>query len=111
MSTTTAATTHATTTASAHAAATSPAREGSATAPGCSKTRIPMVALGPRRSALPNAAESATVLCGFARRNPPITHSLASGLSGTSGLRLCGRSASLQILPHVASITVGQGSV
>ena len=68
-----------------------------------------MVAMRPRRSALPNAAEGAAVLGGFTRRNLPIAHPLASGLSGAPGLS--GRSASLQILTHVASITVGQGSV
>ena len=70
-----------------------------------------MVAMRPCRFALPNAAESATVLGGFARRNLPIAHPLASGLSGASGLRLSGRSASLQILAHVAAIAVGQGGV
>jgi hypothetical protein len=100
-----------TTTATTHAAATTPARGAAATAPGCSETRIPMVALRPRRFALPNAAESAAVLGGFTRRNLPIAHPLASGLGGASGLRLSGRSASLQILADVAAITVGQGSV
>ena len=70
-----------------------------------------MVAMRPRRFALSNAAESATVLAGFTRRNLPIAHPLTSGLGSASGLRLSGRSTSLQILAHVASITVGQGSV
>jgi hypothetical protein len=99
-----------TTAATAHAATTS-AREASAAAPRRPHAGISMVAMRPRRFALPNAAESATVLGGFTRRNLPIAHPLTSGLSGASGLRLSGRSASLQILTHVASITVGQGSV
>ena len=41
-----------------------------------------MVALRPRRAALPNAAESATVPAGCARGNLPIAHSLGSGLGG-----------------------------
>jgi len=108
MSATTAAT-HATAT-SAHATA-SAARSTSAAAPGCSETRIPMVAIRPRRLALPNTTESATILDACTWRNLPVAHSLASGLGGASGLRLSGRSASLQILADVASITVGQGSV
>jgi hypothetical protein len=63
--------------------------------------------MGARRASLANAAESAAVLGARARRNLPIAHSGGTGLGGASGLRLSGGSASLQILPHVAPITVG----
>jgi len=65
------------------------------------------------RAALPSRTppKALRFWAAFARRNLPIAHPLASGLSGASGLRLSGRSASLQILAHVAAIAVGQGGV
>jgi hypothetical protein len=110
MSAATATAAHAAATAT-HAAATATSAESSAATPGGPEAGISMVALPPRRFALPNSAESATVFAGITRRNLPIAHSLASGLGGASSLRLSRRSTSLQILAHVASITVGQGGV
>lgn len=103
--------------ATAVAAAPTPARcsapaRGASAAAGGPEARIPVVALHPRRAALPNAAESAAVLRRCARRNLQIAHSLGSGLgSGASRLRLSGSSARLQLLAHVASVTVGHSGI
>jgi hypothetical protein len=67
------------------------ATHGASAAPGWPETGISMVALHPRRAALPNAAESATVFARCARGNLPVAHSRGSGLrAGASNLRLSG---------------------
>jgi hypothetical protein len=74
--------------AAATAAAAAPAARGaSAAATGGPEAGISMVALHARRAAIPNAAESATVLVGCAPGNLPVAHSLGFGLGG-GGSRL-----------------------
>lgn len=102
----------ATATARRSTAATATARSPTAAAPGRPKARISVVAMRLGRSAVANAAESATVPAGRARSDLPVADSLRSGWAvGASRLRLSPRYARLQILAHVSSIAVSQGGI
>jgi hypothetical protein len=71
-----------------------------------------VIAVHPRRAAISNAAENVTARGRRTLRNTPIPHSLGSGLAvGASHLRLSGGATRLQILPHAAAITVGDGGI